>query len=425
MDDEDVLGVPLKSVVLPVIGDGEPPIPHEPPHPETPEPFPIAIAPLTCGVNVGDYVEHYPKDQEGVDEHAYGEYMDPQMLDAEDDKDPLRQYQQQEPHQINLDLRTKGSKGRMNVRCILVNTEGHPSVVYCPGRSDIEMNKKIRSIFHFYPSLFMSRALDYRSDVWHGRLPKGEYNKIAMTLLGKPVRGPLLIITRGDEGDISSQKYVDTDWSRVANFLSQERGRIQLPRLQQRQPPKQEQQKQHTHIGAPSLNIISNNTSMGSSISITPNPPAEELEKDVSQVCLVKSEETTRAYSGEGAFTYKPNPVYDNMTVSATFVSVTPEKATSKLVRHKEPKQQQQQECYASAQYGNCGKKECSYMHIVRGIAYPIPEKGEVEEEEEKEVPVPPPKRKPRKRRAQPPPPQKRRRSSRIADNEKKKKARH
>lgn len=312
----------------------------------------------------------------------------------------------------------------MNVRCLLVNPDGYASVVYCPGRSDIEMNQKIRSIFHFCPSVFMSRALDHRSDVWYGKLSVGEYNKLAMPLLGKPVRGVMLIVTRGEALDISSQRYVDTDWNRITTFLSEDGRSNQSPIEQQTMwPPKQEQQKQHIHIGDPSLNTISKNTSMGSSISVTQNPPVEE-EQDITQKCLVQPEETTRAYTGEGAFTYKPKSVLDSITVSATFFDVTPDKATSRIISHEEHQKMlkdTRQHCYQFAQYGKCDNKECPYIHIVRGIAYPIPqnkeasENDEEEEDAEEEVEEVHPKRKTRKSRDQNAPVKKRRRSSRLA----------
>lgn len=168
------------------------------------------------------------------------------------------------------------------------------------------MNRKIRSVFHFYPHVFLTRALDYKSDVWHGKINQGEYNKISLGLLGKAVRGPLFIVTR-NEDESSSQKYVDTDWDRIMSFLSQSQGLPQMTTIQ-RQQPKQEQQKQHIHIGDPSLNIISSNTLMGSSASVQEKAPVEVLLPH-QQKQLVFPAPTERAYSGEGAFTYKHKPV--------------------------------------------------------------------------------------------------------------------
>jgi hypothetical protein len=287
----------------------------------------------------------------------------------------------------------------MNVKCIFVNTDGTPSVIYCPGRSDIEMNRKIRSVFHFYPHVFLTRALDYKSDVWHGKINQGEYNKISLGLLGKAVKGPLLIVTRNADADISSQKYVDTHWERITLFLSQTQEALQVTTIQKQQP-KQEQQKQHIHIGVPSLNIISSNTSMGSSASVQEKAPVEVL------VPQQPPESTERAYSGEGAFTYKPTPVEKkpptvdvNITTSGAlhvtvrdpgapegwydddeFVDIVPEESVTALVQDEE-------------------EEEKVVRSVRRGIAV-------------------------RKQQA-PVQPSAKRRSPRIAANQKKKKAKH
>lgn len=315
----------------------------------------------------------------------------------------------------------------MNVRCLLVDTEGRPSVIYCSGRSDIEMNQKIRSIFHFCPAVFMSRALDHKSDVWYGKLPKGNYNKIALTLLGIPVRGPIFITTRKDGSNIVTQQYVDTDWSRITNFLSQIESNHPLSTPQQTRPPMQEQQKRHIHIGAPSLNTISNNTSMGSSVSVTEKSSDEEEveveeKEDLSQVCLVPSAKTTNAYAGEGAFTYKPTSVMDSFTASRTLVSMTPEKATSRVVKNSKPR-----ECYFYAQHGNCKKgNECPNLHVRTGFGYLMspPKEEDHQEEQEIEIEDPPVQRRRSRKTRGDPLPQKRRKSSRIAAQETKK-ARH
>jgi len=71
MDDEDVSFHSVKSVVLPVIGDGKPPIPQEPPSPQFPEPLPIAITPLTRRVHVGHQVEEDYQKEQGNDKSTY------------------------------------------------------------------------------------------------------------------------------------------------------------------------------------------------------------------------------------------------------------------------------------------------------------------------------------------------------------------
>jgi len=323
------------------------------------------------------------------------------------------------------------------VRCCLVSEEGVPSEVYCPSRSDIEMNRKIRSLFHFCTHVRMSRGLDGLSEVWYGESAYGTYNRISNSLLGRQVRGSLLIITRNPRVSSETtsvfdqqQQFVDTNWARITKFLSMTSKTVQRTTgssfqstTQRRTQPKQEQLKQRIHIDAPALNIISNNTSMGSSVSVEQKSPVDTLTN------------TTRAYSGEGAFTYNPRPV----------------KETDDVVEDVKDVKDVVKECYFFAQYGKCETEDCPYLHTatttkqvedvlsleawgkrvdkaMKPTTTIIPEKGvdalvlkrdrSEEEEEEEEVGayyVPPSSPEVRRPRQAPPSQKKRRRSSRIA----------
>lgn len=162
---------------------------------------------------------------------------------------------------------------------------------------------------------------------------------------------------------------------------------------------------------------------MGSSLSVQPKVEEKEKEQEkvseeplVFQESLVPPEPTSRAYTGEGAFTYKPNAVLDNITISATFIDVTPEKSATHLVSKKN-KEHLKDECYFFAQYGECDTEDCPYIHIRKGVMVPEDAPEDEEYEEEEEVPL---RRKRPKRRAKAKTPQKRRKSSRIAAQNKK-----
>lgn len=185
------------------------------------------------------------------------------------------------------------------VICYKIDPSGRADPFYCPGRSDIEMNVKIRSVFRFSTGLRVERSIaDVDLEVWYDQNDTwSTFNCYSQALIGKETRGELIVTTRNPKfANTTSihQQFLDTNWNRITVFLKDSRNLSSTTPSTQQQV--QSEGLPHHRPYDPYLNTTSSNTSfltMGSTFSN--NPEQKQKNGPVA---------TETVFMGEGAFSY-------------------------------------------------------------------------------------------------------------------------
>lgn len=186
------------------------------------------------------------------------------------------------------------------VICYKIEPSGGAYPFYCPGRSDIEMNGKIRSAFRFSSGLRVERSiLDVNLEVWYDQNDTwSPLNFYSQALIGKETRGELVVTTRNPKFTSTTsihQQFLDTDWNRIIVFLKDSRSPSSTTPSTQQQVQAEGVQQRRSYDQ--SLNTTSNSTSfltMGTTFS-----SSAEQKQGSGPVA------TENAFMGEGAFSYR------------------------------------------------------------------------------------------------------------------------